>query len=159
MFVLFPGTSSLTRGLRPVVRLRRALLAFPAGQNLTDPSMGISFQRVVYAGDSIASFIFQDGSIPCKPDMSLAGMINSIENLRQISAVKPGRTFVEKLQLRHTGPGKVIKHNPGFGVPVAALPDTRQSRRGGCNDVPSVLSGGQFIRGHIAVVRLFNGEQ
>ena len=35
--VQFPGASSLTRGLRPVVRLRRALLALSERRNLTDP--------------------------------------------------------------------------------------------------------------------------
>lgn len=41
--VQFPGASSLTRGLRPVVRLRRALLALSEKQNLSDPRNGNIF--------------------------------------------------------------------------------------------------------------------
>ena len=41
--VQLPGASSLTRGLRPVVRLRRALLALSEKQNLSDPRNGNIF--------------------------------------------------------------------------------------------------------------------
>ena len=41
--VQFPGASSLTLGLRPVVRLRRALLALSEKRNLTDPRYGDIF--------------------------------------------------------------------------------------------------------------------
>ena len=41
--VQFPGASSLTRGLRPVVRLRRALLDLSEKQNLSDPRNGNIF--------------------------------------------------------------------------------------------------------------------
>ena len=70
------------------------------------------------------------------------------------------RAFVEQLQLRNAGAGEVIQHNSGFGIPVPIPPDTLQSHCGGCNDVPGVLSGcKQFLRSHVAVVRLFNGER
>ena len=53
--VQFPGASSLTRGLRPVVRLRRALLALSERQNLTDPRNGdISPASGVRRGEHIA---------------------------------------------------------------------------------------------------------
>lgn len=55
MFVQFPGASSLTRGLRPVVRLRRALLALSERRNLTDPRDGDIFPAGgVYRGEHIA---------------------------------------------------------------------------------------------------------
>nr|AVI43309.1 hypothetical protein [Klebsiella pneumoniae] len=76
-----------------------------------------------------------------KPELSQPGMINAIENLHQLSAVRTWRTFVEQLQLRNTGAGEVIQHHTGFGIPVPVLPDTLQSRCGGRNDVPGVLSG------------------
>ena len=87
-------------------------------------------------------------------------MINAIENLHQLRAVRTWRTFVEQLQLRNAGAGEVIQHHTGFGIQVPILPDTLQSRCGGRNNVPGVLSGcKQFLRGHVAVVRLFNGER
>lgn len=87
-------------------------------------------------------------------------MINAIENLHQLGAVRTWWTVVEQLQLRNAGAGEVIQHHTGFGIPVPVLPDLLQSRCGGRNDVPGVLSGGkQFLRGHVAVVRLFNGER
>jgi hypothetical protein len=67
-------------------------------------------------------------------------MINAIKNLHQLSAVRTWRTFVEQLQLRNAGAGEVIQHHTGFGIPVAILPDTLQSRCGGRNNVPGERS-------------------
>ena len=92
--------------------------------------------------------------------MCIRDSVDLVQNHHQLSTVRPWRAFVEQLQLRNARPGEIIQHNSGFGIPVPILPDTLQSRCGGSNDVPGVLSGcKQFLRGHVAVVRLFNGER
>lgn len=62
--VQFPGASSLTRGLRPVVRLRRALLALSEKRNLTDPRYGDIFPAGGVRRESMSRFICHDGAIP-----------------------------------------------------------------------------------------------
>ena len=48
-------------------------------------------------------------------------MINTIENLHQLGAVRTWRAFVEQLQLRNARAGEVIQHNSGFGIPVRTV--------------------------------------
>lgn len=88
--VQFPGASSLTRGLRPVVRLRRALLALSEKQNLTDPCNGDIFPAGGLRRGEHVTFHLPGWRYPSsgKPDLSQPGMINAIENLHQLSAVR-----------------------------------------------------------------------
>lgn len=93
--VQFPGASSLTRGLSPVVRLRRALLALSEMQNLADPHYGDIFPAGgVRRGEHIAFHLPRRRNPSSgKPDLSQSGMINAIENLHQLSTVRAWRAF------------------------------------------------------------------
>lgn len=76
MFVLLPGASSPTRGLRPVVRLRLALLTHSEKRSLTDPRNGdlLSCGWCTQGRSSRVSFAMQTQSLVRKtipvPDLN-----------------------------------------------------------------------------------------
>ena len=85
--VQFPGASSLTRGLRPIVRLRRALLTLSEMQSLTDPpNRDIYPVYGVRRGYHIAFHLpgWRNG-LNDNPDVSLSRMVDVDRNLHQLS--------------------------------------------------------------------------
>lgn len=86
-----PCASSLTRGLRPVVRLRRALLALSERQNLTDPRNGDISPASGVRRESISRFICQDGAIPLPANHTLPSPELLIPSKTFISSALCGR--------------------------------------------------------------------
>lgn len=117
---LLPGASSLTRGIRPVVRLRPALPTLSEMQNLTELSDGD-----IHAMDGIRSGHHVAFDLPeSRNQQSENQMCPSPEWFMETntftSPVGP-RAFVEQLQLKCTGAGEVIEHHTSFDISADIL--------------------------------------